>query len=113
MTRLSNDEPEDVGILGKPFTFWHQGLEYQAEVSKTNLGASPFSRGFVLAQPLEGAFGRAWLVDPCTMALHDSLHRARLDEGASARADRAARRKAKGELAQEAAQAKSSKPSKW
>lgn len=106
ISRVASEEPDEVGMVGQPITFWHRGTLHQARVSKTAIGTRRLleaHQGCVFQ--LVGDFGRAWIADPCTQALQESLYEARRSDDEAARRERAARRKVKAELAEEAAQA--------
>jgi hypothetical protein len=109
--RIASDEPDQVGIIPQPIAFWHRGQRFEAAVSSTATSTERLMRdqGGVLYR-FRGEFGRAWLADPCSMALHEGLQAARTFQDEKARADRYARRQAKAALEQEAIQARAGKP---
>lgn len=114
MNRIASDEPDQVTVIPQPITFWHRGQRYQAAVASSAI-AGRMNRDYGINSwyPLKGDFGRAWLADPCTMALHESLHESRLAENQTAKADRYARRQAKAALEQEAILARQKKSTTW
>lgn len=114
--RIASDEPEEVGLVPRPIMFWYRGHAFQAAVSKSAgfkalLGSMPEGSNSLI--PLEGEYGRAWIADPCSMALQEGLHGARMAEDKHAAADRQARRQAKAALLEEEAAARRTKTSRW
>ncbi len=112
--RIASDEPDVVGLVPKPVTFWHRGHEYAATVSKSSTTPVRIAQE-TGSWPLElvGPFGRAWLADPCSMILQDAVHWGRMTADKQAQADRLARRQAKAALEQEAIQARQRKTARW
>ena len=102
MNRIAADEPDEVGITPKPIRFYWHGRAYDAEVSRSNVRIDRLLRHAAVVKDFSGEYGRYWLADPCTMALHEGLQGARLVEDAAAKADRMARRRAKAALVEEA-----------
>jgi hypothetical protein len=116
--RIASGEPDQVGIVPVPITFWHRTRQaltsHHATVSSSASSPERFVRDYPgLGVGFRGDFGRAWLADPCSMMLQEGLHAARLFEDKRAQADRFARRQAKAALEQEAAQARSRKTARW
>lgn len=111
--RLASDEPDEVGLVPKPITFWHHGREYAATVSKSGLKMPVLLAEHGVMYALRGDFGRAWVADPCSMALQDGLHASRMAEDKAASQARADRRKAKAALLEEEAAARRTKTSRW
>lgn len=111
--RIASDEPEEVGLVPKPILFWYRGHAFQATVSKSAIGSERLLREYGVVYHLAGEFGRAWIADPCSMALQDGLHGARMAEDRKAAADRQARRQAKAALLEEEAAARRTKTSRW
>ncbi len=112
MNRIAADEPDEVGILPQPITFWFHGKQFAAAVSKTGLG-DRLVRQHGVVYHLRGDFGRHWLADPCTMILEESLQNARLDESRAQTQARAERRQARAAMAEEEASARRSKTARW
>lgn len=113
MNRIASDEPDEVGLAPVPITFWFRGREYHAAVSRTGLRIDRLTRAHGCVYELRGDYGRAWLADPCTMALDHGLHAGRLQEDAQRKADRADRRRAKEAQAAEEAAARRVRVAKW
>lgn len=113
MNRIASDEPDEVGIVPKPIRFWFRGREYLAGVSRSGTSIDRLIRGHGVVRDLAGEYGRAWLADPCTMALEHGLQAARLYEDNAAAIARAERRKQKAAMAEEEAAARRAKPTRW
>lgn len=97
MNRIASDEPDEVGILPQPIAFWHRGKEHKAAVSssaiKPDRVGARLGGGFYA---LTGEFGRAWLADPCSMALQEGLHGLRSIQAEEAKRQRMIQKRLKG-----------------
>jgi hypothetical protein len=113
--RIASDEPEELGALPTPITFWYRGAKHQASVSSSAIPNGRWEKYYPGTSRvlLEGDHGRAWLTDACSMALQDGLHAARVFEDAQAYQDRMARRRAKADLAEQEAAARRTKTARW
>lgn len=113
MNRIAADEPDAVGMVPTPIRFYWHGREYEAAVSKTNTSLDRLIERHGGVRDLRGDYGRAWLLDPCSMILAEGLQGARMAEDAAAYAARQERRRAKAALAEEAATARRTKGARW
>lgn len=97
MNRIASDEPDEVGILPQPITFWHRGREHLATVSKSATTVARLLRecGGVV-YPLKGELGRTWLADPCSVILQGSLQAQAMTRADDARRERALQKRLKG-----------------
>lgn len=92
--------------LGVEAYFHHEGRRHYVTRLESDGTANNYGRASIA---LIGAFARAWIADPCTRALEDSLHSKRLWESDADRDERIARRRAREQLQREHAEAKSKK----
>ena len=114
MNRIALDEPDQVGVIPQPITFWFRGRQYEATVASSAERIDRLlERCGGVVYDLRGEFGRAWLADPCTQALNEGLHAARLAEDKASAAARAERRRAKAALAEEEAEARRQRARTW
>jgi hypothetical protein len=91
--------------VGVPFEVWGRGGK-RVTITRFKSDGRPNNYGKRMIA-LEGDYARMWITDPCTMAVEESIHAARMNETEQQRLDRIARRRARDKLNAEAVTAKS------
>lgn len=96
MNLIASDEPDQVGVVPKPITFWYRGKRYDATVASSALKPQRIAQQFSTVIQLRDDFGRAWLTDPCSMILQESMHARAMTRSEDRKREREIQRRLKG-----------------